>query len=174
MEESNNFTVKDAAVKNGIILGLVLTIFSFILTFAGMVGNNYIGMLNYVFIAVFVILAQNSFKTNGDGFMSFSQGIGIGTIVTLVGSLLSTIIGYFYTKFVDDSMVQLARDKAIQDLEARGLSSAEIDQAMQFSDKLLIPEVMYPIAIVVTVIVGVIISLIITLFTQKKDPSLEF
>ena len=173
MEESNQFSVKDASIKNGITLGLVLTVYFFILTFAGQAGNQTLGYINYLIIGAFIFLGHKSYKENGSGFMSFGAGLGIGTLTTLLGSIISIIITYFYVKFVDDSMIAFARDKAIEDLEKRGMSGAEMDQAMGFAETFLKPEVMFPIAMVVTVFMGFVISIIITIFTNKKDPSLE-
>jgi len=129
--------------------------------------------LNYVILIVFVILAHKAFKEGGDGFMTVGQGLGIGMLITLIGSVISSIFTYIYLKFIDDSMIQKSLDYQIEELEKRGMDDAAIDQTMAFTEKIMTPEIMPLFALVFTLIFGFILVLIVSLFTKKANPALD-
>ena len=54
---------------------------------------------------VIIFLAHKYYKDNGDGFMSYGQGIGIGFWIGLVSAVISSIFTYIYAKFIDPSFI---------------------------------------------------------------------
>jgi len=168
-------TVSQIGLKNGIIVGLIFIVYGMILQFLNLDLKvmQYFGYLNYVVLIVFIVLAHKAFKEGGDGFMTIGQGLGIGMLITIIGSVLSSIFTYIYLKFIDDSMIQKALDYQLEEFEKQGLDDAAIEQAMSITSKMMTPEIMPIIAVVVMAFVGFIISLIVSLFTKKANPTLE-
>ena len=168
-------TVSQIGLKNGIIVGLIFIVYGMILQFLNldMKMMQYLGYVNYIVLIIFVVLAHKGFKEGGDGFMSIGQGLGIGMLMTLVGSVLSSIFTYIYLKFIDDSMITKLLDAQIEELEKRGLDDTAIEQAMAVTSKIMTPEIMPLLAVVVMAFAGFIISLIVSLFTKKANPTLE-
>jgi ABC-type antimicrobial peptide transport system permease subunit len=173
MEEK--VTISQIGLKYGIIVGLIFIVYGMILQFLNldMQIMQYFSYLNYVILIVALVMAHKAFKEGGDGFMSIGQGLGIGMLIILIGSVISSIFSYIYLKFIDDSMIQKSLDYQIQELEKRGLDDAAIEQAMSITKKIMTPEIMPIIAIVVMVFFGFIISLIVSLFTKKANPTVE-
>ena len=169
----NKVTVSQIGLRYGLILGLLSIVFSLILQMTGMATNNWLGSIGYIFFIVVIVLAHKAFKEGGDGFMSIGQGIGIGTLLSLIGGTLSSIFTFLYLKFVDDSMLQTIREKQIEGMEAQGMDDAQIDQAMEIAAKFSGPVAILIIGIIGSVFIGFIISLIVALFTKKSNPVLD-
>jgi len=166
-------TVSQIGLRYGLIVGLVLVVFSLILQMTGLATNNWISSINYIFIIIGIVLAHKAFKEGGDGYMSIGQGLGIGTLLSLIAGILSSIFVFIYIKFIDDSMMQLIKDKQYEQMEAQGMDDAQIEQAMAIAGKFATPEMILIMGIIFTVFAGFILSLIISLFTKKPNPTLE-
>lgn len=163
-------TTSKIGMKYGFIGAIVLIIYGLILQISGLAGNQALGYLNLLFLGVIIVLAHNAFKSGGDGYMSLGQGIGIGVLISVVSGVGSSIFSYIYIKFIDDSMLQMARDKALENLEAKGMSEDQIEQAMSWTEKFTTPLMILIFGIIFTVFFGFILSLLISLFTKKSNP----
>jgi len=167
-------TVKEVSVKYGLYLGIILTIYSLALQLMGLAANEALGWVGYVVLIVLMVIAHKTFKNEGDGFMSYGQGLGIGTLIALVAGLISTPISYLYVKFIDSSFLQAIKDKAIADMEQKGtMSDAEIESAMEIASTFMTAEFIFPIAFVAFIFFGFIISLIVSAFTKNSNPQLD-
>jgi len=166
-------TVKGVSVKYGLYLGIILTIYSLALQVMGLAANEALGWVGYVVLIVLMVIAHKTFKNEGDGFMSYSQGLSIGTLIALVAALISTPISYLYVKFFDSSFLQVIKDKQIEDMEQRGMTDAEIESAMEIASSFMTAEVIFPIAFIAFIFFGFIISLIVSAFTKNSNPQLD-
>lgn len=172
-DNKNTYTIKDASLNTGLMLGLAFIALSIIINMTGMVTNKYLSWVNYIILVLFIVIGQNNFKRNGNGFMSFGQGLGIGMFVTAIGTVISTAFGYIYVSFIDSSVMETLREAQVIELEKQGLSPEQFDAALEISEKFLQPAIMYPMALFFMLFFGFLLSLIITIFTKKNDPSLE-
>ena len=129
--------------------------------------------VGYIFLVIVMVFAHKAFKEGGDSFMSYGQGLGIGTLVSLITGLLSSAFMFIYVKFVDDSMIAQIKEQQISGMEEQGLSDAQIESAMEIASRFLTPGVMAIMGVVFFVFIGFIISLIVSAITKKNNPSLE-
>lgn len=175
MEESTNtVTVRSVGIRYGLILAFVgiIMFLIFMITGVNMSGNA--RWLSFPIYIVIIFLAHKYFKENGDGFMTFGQGVGISFWMGLLSSVISSIFTYFYIKFIDGSMIQQAKDAEIEKMQNKGMSDEQIDQAMQFAAAFMTPEAFLIIGLIFGIIFIVITGLIISIFTQKKNPETTF
>ncbi len=175
MEENTSLTTRSVGVKFGLYLGLI-SIVSFMIAMIAELDqqsgwNNFISAI--IFIAI-IFFAHKAFKEGGNGFMSYGQGVGISFWVAAVGGVISSVFMFIYIKFIDDSMLQKIKDKSIYDMEERGMTDEQIDQAMGFASMFMSPTAMLIMGIVGSIFMGVLIGLIVTIFTQKKDTTSPF
>ena len=166
-------TVSQIGMRYGLILGLVLVVFSLILQMTGLAANNWISSISYIFIIAGIVMAHKAFKDGGDGYMTMGQGLGIGTLLSLIAGVLSSVVVFIYIKFIDDSMIQLIQEKQIEALEKQGMDDAQIEQAMKMAGAFTGPVAILIFGIIGTVVVGFILALIISLFTKKTNPELQ-
>jgi hypothetical protein len=130
-------------------------------------GVRWVGYIIYI---AMVILAHKYYKDNGSGYMAYGEGIGIAFWMALVGSTISSIFTYIYIKFVDAGFIEAIKDSQIQQMQERGMSDAQIDQAMSISSSFMTPEAFLIMGVVFGIIGIVITALLVTIFTQKKSP----
>lgn len=172
MEEVQEASTKSTSVKWGMINGLISIIFFVIVDFSGQAGNQSLSWIGGVIFLVLLIFAHREFKNEGDGYMSFGQGLGIGTLIALISSLISSVFTFIYVSFINTNFIDAIRDKSIADMEESGQSQAQIDQAMPFVEMFTSPAALLIMGILMGVLFGFIISLIVTIFTKNQDPEL--
>jgi hypothetical protein len=170
MEEK--LTVKQVGIKYGIYLALVSIIYTLILQILGLAAKQALGYVGFIFIIVALILAHKEFKRSNE-FMSFGQGLGISMIIITISTILGSIFSYIYIKFVDNSMLDVIREQAIVQMEERGMSDSQIEQAMEMQAKFTTPEMILVIGILAGIFFGFVIALIVTAITKKTNPELE-
>lgn len=160
-------------LRYGLLAGLVSVLFSFGLNVMHMESSP-ARYITFVILIGGIVLAMNSFKQQNRGFMSFGQGIGIGTVVSAVVGLVSGIFAYVYMTFMDTDMLARITDKMRTDMEARGgMSDEQIDQAVAMSAKFMNGPFMVGAALLGTILLGVLLSLVIAAFIKKAQPEFE-
>jgi len=169
--ESQLVTTRSVGIRYGLIFGIISIFYFVIFAMADLNMSEGFGRWGTTVIAIVVVfLGHKFYKENGDGFMSYGQGIGIGFWTGLTASVVSSIFTYIYIKFIDDGFITKIREKAIEDMEAQGQSEEQIDMAMKFVEMFTNPEAMLFFGLFIGVLTVVIIALIITIFTQKPKP----
>ena len=99
-------TTRTVGIRYGMIFGVISIVYFLIFVLADLDMTQGIGRWGTSLISlVIVFLAHKYYKENGDGFMSYGQGIGIGFWIGLVASVASSIFTYIYLKFIDDSFI---------------------------------------------------------------------
>ena len=168
-------TTRSTGIRYGIIGGVIGIAYFLIVNVTG--GDMTQGVwrwLSYPITIAIVFLAQKYYKENGDGFMSYGQGIGISFWTGLVSGVITSIFMYIYIKFIDASFLEMIKDKQLEQMEARGMSQEQIDQAMKFSGMFMTPEAMLIFGLIGAIVTNLIIGLVLTIFTQKKAPEQTF
>jgi hypothetical protein len=121
-----------------------------------------------------IVMAHSFFKRSNGGFMSYGQGLSIGSIISVIVGVLSGIFSYIYMTFVDTDFMARTMEKARADMEAKGnMTDEQIDQAMAMSQKFTSGPLMIVFAILGTLIMGFILSLIISAITKNTRPEFE-
>jgi hypothetical protein len=167
-------TTRAVGMQYGVIVGIIMIIYGTLLQVTGLaLEYQSLSYINYIFLGVVIYLAHKKFKEEGDGFMSYGQGLGIGFWISLIGGVISMVFSYIYMSFIDSTIMEQAMDKARYDMEEKGMSDAQIDQAMSITEKFMTPEMIFVMGIVGTLIFGFILSLIVSAITKKTDPQLE-
>jgi hypothetical protein len=134
-----------------------------------LIGQNpFGGVWNWIgtgISIVLIVLAHREFKSSGDGFMSFGQGMGVVLWFSIVAVFVSMAVMYIYMNFIDTNAMQIVFDEQIAKMEEQGQSEEAIEMAMEWTKKLF-----WPMAIVFGFIGSIVIGLIVTIFTQKRNP----
>ena len=161
------------ALKYGVLFSVVIMIYTTILNVAGLSQNKMLSSLTFVILIAAIVLGMRNFKEQNHGFMSYGEGIGVGALISAIMGLLGSAFGMFYMQFIDNSILAQALDKARADMEAKGMDDAQIDQAMELSQKFMSPGIMFIIGLVGYLLMGVVLSLIISLIIRKEKPVFE-
>lgn len=169
----NKPTVFQTGLRYGLILGLALIVLTLIFNIAGVALDSKLRWLGILAPIILIYLGHEYFKGGNDGYMSYGQGLGIGTVLGGASYFLSGVFGWIYNKFVDDSLLNGLMENQRLALEEQGLGDAQIDQAMDITEMFASGPLSILMAVIVGLIVGLIISLIVSAITKNSNPDLE-
>ena len=165
--EENSVTTKQIALKYGLISGLIGIVYFVIINLIDQGMNQSLSSVGFLILAVIIYLAHKAFKDEGDSHMSYGQGLGVGTLLSLVSSTIIGIFTFIYVSYINPEYIQQVLDLKRGDMEDQGLGDA---QSMAIEKMVSSPVIMSIMGILTTVFVGFIISLIVSAITQNKRP----
>lgn len=166
----NQTTTTRTALKWGVIIGIISILYSTAIMVSGQIGNQSLGYVVYLIIGVGIYLALNNFKKENLGYISFGQGLGLGTMMSAIIGLLSSFYSFAYMKFIDSSIIDQILKNAEREMEKKGLPDDQIEQAMEYSKMFMSPGIMFVAGVFFTVFLGFILSLIIAAIMKKDKP----
>jgi hypothetical protein len=158
------------ATKYGLIQGAIGFVLFVIVAMTGMRQNWISTVVNIAVLVVLIVLAHKEFKKTHEGIMSYGQGVGSGTLLTVIASVLSSILLYIYVGFINTGYPAAALQVQRAALEERGVTGPQLDQALTMTSAMLTPTGIVVTSLIGGVILGFIVSLIVSAFTKCADP----
>jgi len=162
------------ALKWGLIAGVVSMIYSTALYMTSQFTNNALTWLALLISVTFIVLAMREFRTLNGGFMTYGEGVGLGTLVATISGMLSATYSYFYMNFIDTTIMQQIMDQSRVKMEEQGMSDDQIEQALEVSQNFMSPGLTFLFGVLGSVFFGLILSLIIAAFMRRNKPFAEF
>jgi uncharacterized protein YacL len=168
-------TTRSVGMRYGLFAGGIGIVSFLVTTLSGMNVQDGGGAWLYrlfstVLTVVILYLAHQYFKQNGDGFMSFGQGFGIGFWCTFTSTLLSSIFVYVYVKFIDSGFIDMIKEAQSEAMRTKGMSEEQIEQSMKYVSMFTTPEMILVFGLVIGLFFGLLIAAVVTIFTQKRNP----
>ena len=166
-------SVASVALKYGLLFGLIGVVYQVIIMVTDLGDNRWLSSLAYIILIVGIVLAMKSYKEQNFGYMSYGQGLGIGTLLAAVFGFLTGLFTWVYTAFVDTTyMARMMEKQRVQMLE-QGLTDEQIDAGMAMAENFQGPLTMILGGTVITLIIGFILSLIISAIMKNSRPEFE-
>lgn len=169
----NKTTTTRTALKWGVIIGIVNILYSTAIMISNQMGNQTLGYIVYLIMGVGLYLAMNDFKKENVGFMTFGQGLGLGTMMSTIVGLISSFYSFAYMKFIDSSIPDQILKNAEREMEKKGLPDDQIEQAMEYSKMFMSPGFMFMAGVFFTVLLGFLLSLVLSAIIKKDRPVFE-
>ncbi|MBB6612549.1 DUF4199 domain-containing protein [Pontibacter sp. Tf4] len=166
-------SVTSVALKYGLITALVSIVYTLIIMVLDMSDNRWLSALSFIIMIAGIVLAMKEYRTLNGGFMSYGQGLGIGTLVSAISGLLSGIFMWIYTTFVDTEYMGRMRDKQIDALLDQGMTDEQVDAAMSMSEKFQGPLALILGGLIGAVVIGFLLSLILSAIMKRNRPEFE-
>jgi disulfide bond formation protein DsbB len=171
-------TTTQTALKWGAIagvIGIVANTITYIFNLdATSSSSRYIPMvLGIVVLILVLIYAMKDFKSGNEGFMKYSQGLGIGSLIGGISGLIAGIYSFIYLKFIDPTHMESIKNFQMQQFEEQGMASEQIEQAMKFTEMFSNPGVLLAFSIIFSVIFYFIASLIVSAVQKHEKPVFE-
>jgi hypothetical protein len=162
------------AIKWGLICGVLAILFSTILYISGLWESWYVGLvLSIVLYCTCIILSIKEFKTYNNGYMSYSEGLSIGTFVSGVGGILSIMFDYIYKLFIDPEFTTKQLEKAKETYEKFGLSEEQLEEAIAKAENAQMNGLNFIVSVLVYLFFGFLASLLIAGIYQKRKNIFE-
>jgi hypothetical protein len=169
MEQQQAPGIASIATKYGLILGVLSFVVFLVGTLTG-VNQNWPTVVNVAVLIVLMVLAHGKFKKTHEGMMTYPQGLGSGTLLATISTVISCVLVYVYVKYINTGYLAAAMQAQQATLEQRGITGAQAQQAMAMTGAIMTPVGIVVTSLVVGVIAGFIVALIVSIFTQKGDP----
>ncbi|MBN2213048.1 MAG: DUF4199 domain-containing protein [Bacteroidales bacterium] len=155
----------------GVILGIVLIVYTLILYFLNLSTNRALGYVSWLITIVIVFYAMKMYRDNvNQGALSFGNAFVIGLLVCIISGLISSIFAYIQFTVISpeliDKMVQIGEERLL----SRGMPDDMVEQSMEMSRKFMTPTMISVMAFIMTIIFGAILSLILAAFV-KREPN---
>ncbi len=161
------------ALKYGVITSVASIVYSTLLMVLGQNQNQALGALGFVILVAGIVFAMRDYREQNNGFMTYGQGLGIGSLIAAIVGVIGSLFTMFYIQFIDNTIIRQSIDKARSDMEARGMDDSQIDQAMEITEKFMTPGVMFLVQVLTYLFIGFIISLILAAILRKDKPVFE-
>ncbi|EMR04575.1 DUF4199 domain-containing protein [Cesiribacter andamanensis] len=164
-------TVWNKGIKGGVITGIIMIVYSLLVYITESEALQSASFLfSLIGLIIGIVLTHKAFRSENGGFMSYSQGLGLGSVLGIVSGVLSGVFAFIYLTFVDNEYMARQMDVARMRLEDQGMSDAQIEQAMGFTDMLSSPGTLFMLSIISSLFMAFILSLIISAFTKNNHP----
>ena len=173
--ETNTTPVTTTAIglRYGLLVGLVSIIFSFVL-FLTQTDQSPVRWLGLAVLIGGMVLAHNAYKQANGGFMDYSEGLGIGALMSVISGTLSTAFSYVYMSFVDEGYMSRVMETTRAKMEAKGnMTDEQIDQAMSMAQKFSSGGWMILFGILGSLLFGFLIALVVSAITKNSKPEFE-
>jgi hypothetical protein len=156
----------------GVILAVVVIIFSLIIFLINVDRQSWINYFSYVIIVVGIYIAQLNYRNKYlNGFISYGQAFKVGFIMMIYVGIVMAIWTYIFTKFIDPGSIEEALRISEERMIDRGMSDLEIEQSWPFVKSMNNPVAWTIFALLGNILLGVVISLITAIFVKKEDPN---
>jgi hypothetical protein len=163
-------TVRGVGVKYGLYAaGLGVFQFLVLVLIGANAFDNKWSWIGIIFTIALIVLAHREFKREGDGFMSYGQGVGIGFWMSLVSVLITGVFTFVYISFIEPGVMERFFDAQRIQMEDNNMPDEQIDMAITWTQNLF-----WPMYFFMGTFFGVLIAVIISIFTQKKNPQPAF
>ncbi|MBC7922513.1 MAG: DUF4199 domain-containing protein [Ferruginibacter sp.] len=177
METTTKPSTAGIALKYGAIAALVSIIYGTIMQIAGLATDPAMTVVSFVVsVGIFtaaIVYAMKDFKSQSGGYMSYGEGLGLGSLLSAVAGLISSAFSAIYIGFIDDSSMKKSMAMQRQAMEQQGQDDAQIDQAMAMAERFTGPGFIFFFGFLASLFLGFILSLIIAAVMKKDRMELE-
>jgi len=152
----------------GTILGLVLVIYSFILHKTNLEKNMWLSLFQNIFLIAAIILSIQCFRNRfNEGYISYGKALGTGVLTIIWASLIVAIYTYLFTKYIDPTAIENARELALKNIENSN-NEDQIELMSKIFNFIFSSSIMSVLTFIGNVFKGTIFSLIIAAFLKKE------
>ena len=74
-------------------------------------------LVTFVLPIVFMVFAAKDLRSDQEGFMSFGESLSVTFLTYVVGSFLYSMFNYVMTNIVDPSLLEIAREVALEAMD---------------------------------------------------------
>lgn len=155
-------------LKWGVILGILVEVWTYIMGFAGWHTDptlqNLWLLVILIEIGVLVIALR---KTAAEG-RAYGAQVGAGTLIALVAAVIIFVGSYLATTVVFPDYFAEIRAAGAEAFRAQGMSEAEINATLDQYAPMQTPFLNALTGVIGTIVTGALASLVIAIFIRKK------
>ena len=170
----NSPSTAKTGLKWGLITGLGIVAYTAILYVVGVATSSPLMYVSYAILIAGIVMAMREYKSKNEDYMSYGQGLGIGSFIGTITGLLVGAFTTIYMKYVDTTMAEKQLDVMRAELEKSGQTPEQIDQIVSMSQSFMSPGIMFGASVLTYLIIAFIFSLVISAVLRKNQPEIDF
>lgn len=155
------------ALKYGLFTALVAILYDFIIYVLEQSHNPWLFVFSVSILILGIVVGINEYKHQNEGYVSYGEGLGVGSLLCAVAGFMYGVFTYLYLTFINVSYLKEAVDSQRSELERRGMADQVIDKQMMILEKFFTPSSIFMLCLLGTIIFGFIFSLIIAAVVKK-------
>jgi hypothetical protein len=159
------------ALKFGLIFAII-SIASTTIFYTTDLWTNYwlIFIFSIITTVLMQYLAMSEYKKFNGGFMTYGEGLGLGTLAVATSSVFSLIYDSVYKKFIDPGIMKKTLEMTEEQYEKIGMPEEQITEAVQRVENWSNSGLSFLVGIIVAVLIGFIVALIVSAVLKKDKP----
>lgn len=134
-------------------------------------AGKYVNWISYPIMILFIVLTLKEVKTINGGYMTLGEGFKNGFMMMVVVALIMSAFTFIYFSYINPDLIEYVSEKAYSDMEDRGLSDEEIEQAMGVAKIFMGKGAMTAMAFLGNIVLGAIFSVIVAAIMKKERPA---
>ncbi len=154
----------------GWIFGAALIAYGIFYRLADIHYSSALGWVFYLLLPIAVFLALRATRGDRDGKLSFGYATRVGSVAIALSSALYCVYVFIHNRFFDDSLLQTLLTDQQAAFSERGLSGAELDQALQYVRILTQPFAFSVVVFIQLFLFGLMSTVILAAFLRRKEP----
>lgn len=158
-------------IRGGILLGILVSIWTYIFGLTGMHKNMGTAML-FPIVATLIelgVLVWALRRTAAEGRRWLGQ-VSAGTLLSFIGGSLILAMSYIYVTQVHPTYMAEVQDAGLAFYRSQGMTEEEIQQVLAPQAKFQTPMAQAVMGFVGCVVTGFILSLVLAIFIRNKAP----
>jgi uncharacterized membrane protein len=167
MENTKPSSSANLAFKWAVISLIASVIFTYAWQLLNINPTSKVTYLGFIPFIAFLFLTQKEYRDQLGGFATFGQEFVAGLLFAVFAGILGAIFIYVYYTWLSPQVYQLILDSQRSAMEAKNLSSDQVDRAMEIMNKYG-TIITFVSALIMTPIIGAIISLIGAAIFKKE------
>ncbi|MFI5336455.1 MAG: DUF4199 domain-containing protein [Opitutales bacterium] len=156
-----------------LVFAAVQVVFSLVLFFLGFETDKIAQLQNMSYIglvfsaAVLWLGIKATREAAPDKSLAYGRGVGVGTLISLYGGVLTGLYRFFHLKFINPNFIDYEMDLIRHKWVAAGMSDAQMEQAEKVTRMMMGPGISAILTPIFSVIIGLILSLIIAAILKR-------
>ncbi len=176
--ENEKMSAGKIALNYGLILGVVLIVYSLILYLLNVPLDSlqYANWVGYLFFIAAMIMGIKAYRDKyAGGLITYGKSFSTGFMIGLYASILAAIYGFIYFSYINPGIIQEMIDLRVEEMWVQNpeMTDQQFEMAESWMKRFMNPIAMAVMGLIANTIMALIFSLIVSIFMQKKDKSLE-
>jgi hypothetical protein len=168
--EKKNPSILVNALTWGVIIGLVMIVYSVILYMLNQTFNQALGYAGVILIIAGLAVAMINYRDKVlDGILPFGKAFGFGVLIIIVAALLVSIYTYLLYTVIDTGLNEKLLEFTTERMLKRGIPEAQLDLALERAEKFQKPVPMAISGLITYILGGVVLSLIVAAIFKKEE-----
>jgi membrane-bound ClpP family serine protease len=168
--EKKNPSILVNALTWGVIIGLVMIVYSLILYMLNLMFNQALGYAGVILIIAGLAIAMKNYRDKVlDGIMPFGKAFGFGILIIIVAALLGAIFTYLLYAVIDTGLGEKLMEFTTERMLKRGVPEAQLDIVLERAERFQKPLPMAITGLITSILGGVVISLIMAAIFKKEE-----